>query len=198
MRMLRNWKAWGVLGLLLALVVASGYEQAPAASKNPWVLTSTHTLEFNNKLSLFIIDLDIHPWRHAQYQATQSPPGNVWPGIAYFLHGWPNTVPPFYGGALQLYLSDLSGLSLTSKLCFRRFPQQTPRLDITADASFPLPPWRWVGPITATPPNCQCIEGPTLDVPGRNQTEWVKWTFRIWDAGMEFCRLEVGLRRPPK
>jgi hypothetical protein len=213
--MMRNRKVWGVLGLLLALVLAVGvgYGQPPEppVPKPPvlrWVLTVNHpcTRAAGNQLELFVLDNDVHPTRSITYQNDPAsvgflPPDNPanCPGVAYFFRGWP---PDYYGGTIQLYInSTLPGASYTPKLCFREFPPPPastpdPQLFITATASFPLPLWS-ASPTISTNPGpsatCQCVTGPALNnVPAG--TQWVKWKFGIKDNSVEFCRVEVWPR----
>jgi len=194
--MARNWKVWGVLGLLLALGLTIGYGQKAIPVKQTYVLTSVHTIDANNNLKLFIFDNDVHPTRHMAYQASQFPPANSFPGVAFFFPGWPDTQPPYYGGAIHLYIENLPG-NYNFKVCFRMFPpppppppQTPPQLFITATASFPLPLWSASPTITATP-NCQCVSGPAPTGPVGSGTQWIKWTFGLKGNSVEFCRLEV-------
>jgi hypothetical protein len=142
------------------------------------------------------MDLDVHPSREITYQNDPSPnrpdnPVNC-PGVAFFLTGWPDTVPPYYGGAIQLYIRNNPGF-YKFKVCFRRLPPPPPTppsLIITATASFPLPLWSASPTITSTP-NCECISGPTPTGQIGGGDQWIKWKFELRNNSVEFCRVEA-------
>jgi hypothetical protein len=60
---MRNWKVWGVLGLLLALGLAVGYGQ-----EKQTICEVSPNFSAIAPCQLFIINMDAHPTRNIQYQ----------------------------------------------------------------------------------------------------------------------------------
>ncbi len=183
--MMRNRKVWGVLGLLLALVLAVGvgYGQPQKPPTLKYVLTSVYTRETNNNLELFIEDLDVHPVRNLHYQRFEVPQGQTKMGVAFF---YPKLGEDYRKGKIQLLIgSGFPADDYKYRACFRSAPGGTATINLTfsgqgviAFQQLPYPP-------------CWCddfLAQPIPAMPGYKQVRWEFW----FDGGSgEFCRVEV-------
>lgn len=186
MRKLHDWKVWGVLGLLLALVLVVGYAELGRQPGQPlqpkWTLTTVHSVEANGQLSLFINRMDMHCGRNLAYQAGA--------GVALFFRNPPDLLN--LERQVYLIISELPGAEYNFKACFR-WPDYASgaKPTISIRATFNGPAVNGWTHTFSTPGETKCFEFngrvPYTSYPAFS----VSWLFKPLNNSLEFLRAEV-------